>query len=143
GSNYMTHSIAAMTDVLRRDPGSLGLVSGVGMHMTKHAFGAYSTTPGPVPIAGSTDVQARLDGRPARAIRDVATGEATIAAYTVPHARDGSAAWGLAVCDLDDGARCYARMQDADLLMAAEATEMVGERVELVPGEKNVNLVKR
>src|SRR5207237_5855907 len=34
GSDYMTHSIAALTDVLRADPGSVGLVSGVGMHMT-------------------------------------------------------------------------------------------------------------
>jgi acetyl-CoA C-acetyltransferase len=113
------------------------------MHMTKHAFGVYSTSPGPVPTSCSTDVQARLDARPTRSIRDVATGEATVAAYTVAHARDGSADWGLAVCDLDDGARCYARMEDAELLNAAETTEMVGERVELVPGEKNVNLVKR
>src|SRR5262249_10873233 len=42
GSNYLSHSIAAMTDVLRADPGSVGLVSGVGMHMTKHVYGLYS-----------------------------------------------------------------------------------------------------
>ncbi len=45
GSNYMTHSLATMVDVLRQDPGSLGMVSGVGMHMNKHAFGVYSTEP--------------------------------------------------------------------------------------------------
>jgi acetyl-CoA C-acetyltransferase len=43
-SNYMLHAIATMTGVLREDAGSLGLVSGVGMHMTKHAYAAYSTT---------------------------------------------------------------------------------------------------
>ena len=47
-SNYMGHSIATMADVLRADPGSLGLVSGVGMHMTKHVFGCYSTEPAPL-----------------------------------------------------------------------------------------------
>ncbi len=39
GSNYMTHSLAAMAQRLREDPGAYGLASGVGMHMTKHAFG--------------------------------------------------------------------------------------------------------
>ena len=45
GSNYMTHSIAAMAERLRADPGAFGLVSGVGMHMTKHAYGLWSAEP--------------------------------------------------------------------------------------------------
>jgi acetyl-CoA C-acetyltransferase len=48
GSDYLTHSIAQMARVLREDPGALGLVSGVGMHMTKHVFGVYSSEPAPV-----------------------------------------------------------------------------------------------
>lgn len=44
-SNYVTHALASMAEVLRDDPGSLGLVTGVGMHMTKHAAAALSTTP--------------------------------------------------------------------------------------------------
>jgi acetyl-CoA C-acetyltransferase len=141
GSNYMTHSIATMADVLRQDPGSVGLVTGVGMHMTKHVSGAYSTTPGPI-RPPSDEIQSSLDARPRRAIREVAIGEATMAAYTVAHGRDGAADWGLAVCDLPDGARCYAKMEDADLLAEAERRELVGARLELVPGEGNVNLVK-
>ena len=66
-----------------------------------------------------------------------------MAAYTVVHGRDGDPAWGLAVCDLADGARCYARMEEPDLLAEAERNELVGARLELVPGEGNVNLVKR
>jgi len=143
GSNYMTHSIATMAEVLRRDPGSIGLVSGVGMHMTKHVAGVYSTSPAPVHPPSGGEVQAGLDARPRRNIRDVATGEATMAAYTVVHGRDGDPAWGLAVCDLADGARCYARMEEPDLLAEAERNELVGARLELVPGEGNVNLVKR
>ncbi len=46
GSNYMTHSLAAMTETLRDDPGSYGVVSGVGMHMQKHAYGVWSTDAG-------------------------------------------------------------------------------------------------
>ena len=37
-----------MSGVLRQDPGTVGLVSGVGMHMTKHVFGVYRAEPGPV-----------------------------------------------------------------------------------------------
>ena len=48
GSNYMTHSIAAMAETLRADPGSYGVTSGVGMHMQKHAYGLWSTAPGVV-----------------------------------------------------------------------------------------------
>ena len=48
-SNYMGHSIATMVDTLRGDAGAYGVVSGVGMSMTKHVYGVYSTTPGAVP----------------------------------------------------------------------------------------------
>ena len=44
-SGYLTHSIAAMVERLRADAGALGLVNGVGMHMTKHVFGVYSSEP--------------------------------------------------------------------------------------------------
>jgi acetyl-CoA C-acetyltransferase len=48
GSGYLVHAIAKLAESLRADPGAYGLVSGVGMHMTKHGFGVYSTTPGPL-----------------------------------------------------------------------------------------------
>ena len=51
-SGYLTHSIAALVERLRDDPGAAGIVSGVGMHMTKHVFGVYSGTPGPVAPPG-------------------------------------------------------------------------------------------
>ena len=108
GSDYLTHSIATMVDVLRNDPGAVGLCSGVGMHLTKHAYAAYSTSPGSGPVAppDRAGVQAALDARPVKAIRDTATGPATVATYTVLHGRDGSPDWGLAVCALPDGDRC-------------------------------------
>ena len=126
GSNYLTHSIATMVDVLRSDPGSLGLVSGVGMHMTKHAFGLYSTEPGPLaPPATVTTAQ------PTRRIVDTYDGDVVVAAYSVVHGRDGGPEWGLAVCDLPDGSRTYARFTDPDTLIHAETEELVGTRVTL------------
>lgn len=142
GSCYMLHSMATMAGVLRADPGSYGLVSGVGMHMTKHCFGVWSTQPAPVRPPDHELVQARLDARPIKAIRETATGPATITTYSVVHDRHGEPEWGLAVCDLPDGDRCYARFDTPDLLGLSEASEWVGAAVELVPGDGNVNLVK-
>jgi acetyl-CoA C-acetyltransferase len=145
GSDYMTHSIAAMTDRLRTDPGSLGLVSGVGMHMSKHVYGVYGTEPPPQPLqpVDGAQLQESIDtAQPKKAITDSYTGRATIATYTVAHGRSGDAEWGLAVCDLDAGTRCYAKLLDPDHLARAEQEELVGKTVSLVPGDNNANVVK-
>jgi acetyl-CoA C-acetyltransferase len=137
GSDYLTHSIATMARVLREDPGSLGVVSGVGMHMTKHVYGVYSTEPGaaaPVPPGKAPE-------QPAVPITDTFSGPATVAAYSVVHGRDGAPEWGVAVCDVGDGTRGYARMTDADLLDAAESDELVGRRVAVSTNE-NVNTAR-
>jgi acetyl-CoA C-acetyltransferase len=134
GSDYLTHSIAAMAGVLRRDPGSLGLVSGVGMHLTKHIFGLYSTTPpGSLVAVDQAAVQRGLDARPPMAITAAAPEgtRATVASYTVAHSGGGEPEWGLAICDLSDGTRCYARVEDADLLRHLETSEWVGSAVSL------------
>lgn len=132
-SNYLGHAIATMVDVLRKDPGSYGLVSGVGMHMTKHVYGVYSSEPGPLCLPNQAQVQARLDTRPVPRIRAEYDGLARVAAYSVAHGRDGSPEWGAAVCECDDGTRTYARISDADLLASAEEEELVGRRLRLVP----------
>jgi acetyl-CoA C-acetyltransferase len=126
GSDYVTHAIATMARRLRADPGSVGLVTGVGMHMTKHAFGVYSTEPGtvgPPPKVGAPD---------ACPIVDTHEGLATVAAYSVVHGPDGEPVWGVVVCDVPGG-RCYGRIEDRDRLRAAEKEELVGTTVTLVP----------
>jgi acetyl-CoA C-acetyltransferase len=132
GSNYMTHSIATMADVLRRDPGSYGLVSGVGMHMTKHVFGLYSSEPGTVTPPDQVQVQEHLDATPPVPIVERHEGDATVAAYSVVHGRDGEPEWCVLVCDVPDG-RAYARLTDDHSLFEAEVTELVGATVHLSP----------
>ena len=133
GSDYMTHSIATMVERLRGDPGSYGMVSGVGMHMTKHVYGVYSTEPGAVEPPAQAAVQTRLDAAPRRAIVERYDGEATVAAYSIVHGRDGDPEWGALVCDLSGTERVYARLSDADELRDAETNELVGARVRLTP----------
>ncbi len=135
-SNYLAHAVATMVGALRADPGSFGLVSGVGMHMTKHNAVVYSTEPGPSLPA---PVPAQPDGWPEPArmpITDSWVGPATVATYSVVHGRDGEPEWGLVVVDLPAGAggepggRGYGRVDDADLLAAMEGEEWVGRTVQ-------------
>lgn len=133
GSDYMTHSIAAMTEVLRADPGSLGLMSGVGMHMQKHCYAVYSTAPGPIEPAGPIPAPDRMP------ITDTYSGQATVATYTVAHGRDGAPQSGLFICDLPDGSRCYGRSEDAHLLARAEKEELVGTALTLTAEDGGVN----
>jgi acetyl-CoA C-acetyltransferase len=133
GSGYMTHSIAQMARELRNDPNSTGMVSGVGMTMTKHAFGVYSTRPGQVIRPDAAAVQQRLDERGTVAIASEWEGDADVAAYSVVHGRDGAAEWALLVCDVAPNRRAYARSTEPELLERAEKQELVGGRVRLKP----------
>jgi acetyl-CoA C-acetyltransferase len=141
----MMHSLATMLDRLRADPGSVGMVTGVGMHMTKHVFGVYSAAPPPqgrVRSPAAEAVQAKLDAIPSTAIVDQHTGPATVATYTVVHARTGEPEWGLVIADVGDGTRAYGRVEDIDLLHALETDEWVGRQVELDARDDGVNLVR-
>ena len=128
GSNYMTHALAAMTETLRRDPGSYGLVSGVGMHMQKHAYGVWSTTPGAPPPGDAAPpvAAAPLD------IVGSFEGPATVATYSVLHGRDGEPERALLICDVPGGARCYAQLGGgAAVLGHVEREELIGRTVTL------------
>jgi acetyl-CoA C-acetyltransferase len=134
GSNYLTHSLAAMTERLRADPGSCGVVSGVGMHMQKHAYGVWSSSPGSGVVADPAPYVA--DAAPT-AIAGSPAGTATVATYSVLHGRDGEPERALVICDLPDGSRCYAFLDGGTaVLAAAEDDELIGRRVTLTPKDQ-------
>jgi acetyl-CoA C-acetyltransferase len=134
GSNYLTHALATMVDTLRADPGSLGMVSGVGMHMHKHVFATYSTTPGTLvpPDDAAVAAGAAVAQTP---IVDAFEGPAGVATYSVVHGRDGDPVSAALICDISapggGAARCYARLTDPDALRLAESEELIGRRVRL------------
>ena len=132
GNNYLTHAIASMVEKLRENPSELGLLNGVGMHMTNHVFGVYSAQP---ELASPVDVQATA-APDTCTITDNFEGVATIAAYSVEYSRHGQS--GLAVCDTSSGQRCYARSDDPDLLRSMQNEEWVGQQV-TVRNRDNVN----
>ncbi|HWE53894.1 MAG TPA: hypothetical protein VG435_00175 [Acidimicrobiales bacterium] len=143
GSGYAIGAVAAMADALVADPGSLGLVSAVGMHLSKHAAAVMSTDPGAGPGAPAGPVDQETV-----AIAGPVDGPATIAAYTVHHGADGEPTDALLVCDLGDPAdradpagrpaRAYARSTDPAFMRDLEQQEMVGSPVTLrADGEVN------
>jgi acetyl-CoA C-acetyltransferase len=135
GNNYTTHSIATMVGTLRNNRGSSGLVSAVGMHMTNHCFAVYSSE--------SRDIQPTSRAAPNTAIREIvdsASGPAVIVGYTVLHSRTDQ--YALAICELPDGKRCYARCDDVDIVNAMEQEEWVGRTVQL-RSEQGLNRMLR
>jgi acetyl-CoA C-acetyltransferase len=134
GSGYMVHSIAEMVRRLRTDRSAFGMVSGVGMINTKHTYGIYSTTPGPRTASEAARLQSALDRDNGEIeIVEQFSGQGTIAAYTVVHARDGSPTHGVAIVDLGPGRRAYARFEQSDELATAERIELVGTTCDLTP----------
>ena len=130
GNNYVTHSIATMTDVLRRDPGAYGLVTAVGWYITKHGVGVYSTTP---PHHGfrSANPQAEIDASPRREQAADHDGPATVESYTVMYERDGAPALGIVACLLDDGRRTWGNVRDADTLQQLVRTDPIGAKAKV------------
>jgi acetyl-CoA C-acetyltransferase len=134
GSNYATHSLAAMAEKLREQPDSLGLATAVGWYMTKHAAAVLSGGPPATPFAAH-DVQGRVDRLPRREpAADAAGVTAPIEAYTVIHGRGGSATIGTVSCLLDDGRRAFARSDDPDTTVELLAADPLGRSVRLRDG---------
>lgn len=133
GSCYCIGSTAAIADLLVQDPGSIGMVTGVGMHLSRHAAMVLSSEPGAIGAPEPTEARAR------QPIVESVDGPATVAAYTVLHGADGKAIEGLLVCDVPGG-RCYAKVDDPSLLSGMEEEEFVGRTLDLRSTPEGVNL---
>jgi acetyl-CoA C-acetyltransferase len=128
GNNYVTHSIAEMISRLRSEPGSLGLVTGLGWYASTHHWALYSTTP---PSEGfrSADVQRQVDAVELRAVDDAYEGTALLESYTVGYERDGSAARWIASLRTPQGARRILGGTDPVLASELEAADPLGDDV--------------
>jgi acetyl-CoA C-acetyltransferase len=115
GNNYTTHGIAEVTGALRDGPGRsgaggapvrLGLATGLGWFITKHALGVYGSAPPPGGFrrGDTAAAQSRID---ATAV-DVALGvdaatPATVVAATVVRDNEGAATGAPLIARLPDG----------------------------------------
>ncbi len=129
GSNYSTHALAAMVDALRGDPDALGLVSGIGMHMTSHSASLWSTRPRPYrPSSPAGEL-------PTVPVTGEADGPARVVTFSTVHSRQGPESTAL-ICDLPDGSRSYAQLDGP----APADLDLVGQSVTLAPGDRGATI---
>jgi acetyl-CoA C-acetyltransferase len=124
-NNYVMHSIAAMVEALRADPGSTGLVWANGGYLTKHAFGVYSTEP-PAEGFRHAHPQDEIDALPSREVVADHDGAATVETFTVMHGKDGDPEQGIVALLLDDGRRTWGVTTDADTVATLVAEDVIG-----------------
>ena len=122
-------SLIAMVEILRADPGTIGMVQGNGGHAAKHAFGIYSTKPTPTkpPSPPIVHGPATTPAEPQRA------GEVTIDGVTVEYSHVGPER-AIAICRFDDGSRLWANSTDTSVMDSFVSVECVGRRGEVSDG---------
>jgi acetyl-CoA C-acetyltransferase len=127
--NYSFQALAKMTEVLRAEPGTTGLVTCISGMITKHGMMLWSTRP---PAAGFRAVDVSAATAAATAVLDLAPdydGTARIDGYTVVHDRDGAPQRAIVVATTPSGARCVAANPDVDVAREMVAEEWVGRDV--------------
>jgi acetyl-CoA C-acetyltransferase len=141
GSNYMNHSISTLVDFLRENPNANGMVTGIGMHMTKHVAGVWSATPGKNPLPTSDEPQLAVldDDAPGHTVQDTVTGSVTIESASVIYGREGEPVSVIAICSLPDGSRCYATTDAPDAMSAVVNDEWVGAAASVAPTDAGTN----
>ena len=138
GSNYLTHSLAAMVERLRADGGT-GFVHGVGMFNTKHHALVLRDHPrddGTYP-APSHDVGMPRPpvSAPVPVIEDY-SGPATVVTCTVVFDREGSPQSGAVICTGAHGERVTAAVHDRDTLeQLTDGSEPVGTEGTVTVGD--------
>jgi acetyl-CoA C-acetyltransferase len=148
GNNYGTHAVASVVGALRSDPGSRGLVTGLGWYMTKHSVGIYGTEPvqrrgaggGPLLPDGTVvteaggfawaDPQAAVGALPQCSPDTDAQGEVEVETYSVSYDRAGSPARAVLACRTPEGRRAWANVTDPghlELLVTEEGCGRLGK----------------
>jgi acetyl-CoA C-acetyltransferase len=133
GNNYVSHSVAAMVDACRADPGSLGMVTGIGWFLTKHSAGIYSSRPpeqGYVRVEPAT-TKAKIDASPAREPAGAYSGPATVEATAVQYSREGDPAVAVLSTLTPAGRRALANTTDPSALASMVTEEWSGRPVDL------------
>jgi acetyl-CoA C-acetyltransferase len=151
GNNYTTHGIGTVTDQLResgrggsdgatRAGTRLGMATGLGWFITKHAIGIYGTTPPPggFRLGDTTGAQRVIDSSAVEVALEVdAPTNATIVAATVIRDSQGSATGAPVLVALPDGRHMALAAAGDDTVAAVGALDvpgLVGSSVVVEPG---------
>jgi acetyl-CoA C-acetyltransferase len=152
GNNYTTHGIATLCDALRQGDGSdtrIGLATGLGWFVTKHALGLYATRPPPGGFhrGDTATAQTAIDSSAVEVATRLDSPEtATVVAATVWRDNDGVAAGAPVVARLADGRRMALAPADDEVVAAMGDTDMpglIGGSVVVGAGEPRYRLAER
>ncbi|HVB94023.1 MAG TPA: hypothetical protein VND67_06875 [Acidimicrobiales bacterium] len=126
GNNYTTHGIAAVTSRLRQPgPGStddrprLGLATGLGWFVTKHALGLYGSTPPPggFHLGDTSADQLQIEASAAEVALQVPDPTpATVVAITVVRDHLGASTGAPVIARLPDGRQVAAAPVDDEVI---------------------------
>ena len=159
GNNYTTHGIATVTELLRESPvgsggeaGSgrsglrMGMATGLGWFITKHAVGIYANTPPPGGFhhADTAADQAAIDAGAVEVALEVdAPTPATVVGVTVTRDGDGSPVSAPLIARLPDGRRMALAAADDEVVRTMGGIDTpgaVGETVVVQPGAARYRL---
>ncbi len=152
GNNYTTHGIATLTDLLRMGEGGgtrLGMATGLGWFVTKHALGIYGSTPPPAGFhRGDTSAaQSAIDASAVDVAETLDAPEtATVVAATVWRDNDGAAAGAPVIARLVDGRHMALAPADDEITTAMgelDVPGLVGGSVVVQAGEPRYRLAER
>lgn len=140
GNNYVTHSIAAMVDACRNDPGSVGLVTALGWYVTKHSVGLYSSRPSEgFARVDPGGLQANVDATPSRKIAGSYGGDAILEATSVNFERDGTPIHAIVSALSPDGRRVLANTRDPETMVSMTEEAWEGRAVSIsTDGDTNL-----
>jgi acetyl-CoA C-acetyltransferase len=133
GSNYAMHAVAAMQQRLRENPGAIGLTTGNGWYLTKHAASVWSSAPPRGVVGAPLEAPVVVGPAPLR-VRDDAAGPGVVEGWTVVYDREGAPRRGIVVGRLESGERFVANTPDERAFLEGFAgAEQVGCRGRVAP----------
>jgi acetyl-CoA C-acetyltransferase len=127
-SNYVTHSIATMAELLTTNPGRRGLITANGGYLTRHSFGVYGTEP-PRSKFRWEDLQSAVNQEPTRSAAVDWEGVGTIESWTAPFSRDGRPEKAFLAVRTRDESRSLAVIPDPAAAAAVVHNDVSGTQV--------------
>ncbi|MCK4176326.1 hypothetical protein [Aciditerrimonas ferrireducens] len=134
-NDYAAHSLVTMAHRLRQHPGDLGLVSGLGWFVTKHALSIWSTRPPERPFA-LLHPQQHVDQLPRQPQAPNYQGPATIEVATVVHDRQGQPERAVAAVRTPTGQRAWAQSTHLEVLAGLLQTDPLRQPCHVQPGRE-------
>lgn len=132
-NNFVLQAAVRMAAVLRADRGSSGMLTAVSGMLTKQGVSLWSAQPPAHPCRFVDVTDEVADAMQTVEVIADYEGPATVASYTVLYNADTTAR-AVVVCDLPDGSRTLAAIDDAAMAIAMTESEFCGRRVTVAGG---------